>query len=291
MALRNRTNPAGVFGEPEPTKKPTARVSDIATLPQIRGEVDEESVMGLAATIKRHGLLNPITVRKATPEDGVDRPLVVIAGHRRFKACEILFREHRGEFAAIWINLQDVDIPMEVQILENIQREDIKGIQLAHAYADLMEKNDLSVEEIADRLGKKRTTVATTLSLLKLTEEVQALIRDGKLEQSAGFALAKLRDDEPRQIKLARKAAESGLSTREIQRLISEPAPGHKPKTPTPRRPSKARAIETLLEQTTGLTCKVRANPTSITVKFSGACSNEDILAKLEALGRVSASI
>jgi len=201
---------------------------------QPRKTFDSEKLEELAASIREKGIIQPIVViRKGSHYE-------IIAGERRWRAAQ------KAGLHEVPVVIQDVseNTALEMALIENIQREDLNAVEEAHAYRSLMETIGLSQEEMAKRVGKDRSTVANSLRLLKLPEDVQRDIVAEKL--SMGHARALLSLEEP---ELIRKAKEEILrkhvSVRGAEALI------RKLKNPTPQKGVKRpeREIVDLVEQ------------------------------------------
>ena len=152
-----------------------------------------------------------------TPAPGGDH--VIVAGERRWRAAR------RAGLAEVPVVVREVAGDrelLELALVENLQRSDLDPIEEAEAYRSLQEGFGLSQDEIAARVGKARPTVTNALRLLKLPEEVADLLRDGRLTAGQARPLLAL-DDAERQVALARKAAEGGLSARDLERLTRRP--------------------------------------------------------------------
>jgi ParB family chromosome partitioning protein len=175
---------------------------------QPRNRFDEKQLQELAASIKQYGVLQPIVVRRSG-----ERYQIVI-GERRFRACKLAGRDR---VPAIVRDVSSND-SLKHALMENLQREDLNPIEEAKGYQSLREEFGLSVKEIAEILGKDRSTVANTLRLLSLPESVISLIYEGKL--TAGHARALLAIEGTReQIEWAKRVVEEGITVREIERV------------------------------------------------------------------------
>jgi ParB family chromosome partitioning protein len=139
----------------------------------------------------------------------------LIAGERRLRAAEAL---HLKEIPAIVKNVEDED-SLELALIENIQRQNLNPIEEARAYQYLIDKFHLSQERVSEVLGKARVSVTNTLRLLKLPQEIQEDLRNGKLSFGHGKALLEI-DDINRQRRLAQEAISKGLSVRELENLV-----------------------------------------------------------------------
>ncbi len=202
---------------------------------QPRTRFDETRIEELAASLRAAGMLQPLLLRP------VGLRYQVVAGERRWRAAQ---RAGFGTVPAIVRPVQDQEA-LELTLIENLQREDLNPIEEAQAYDRLTHEFGLSQEEVADRTGKDRTTVANTIRLLKLPKPVQDLVSDGKL--TAGHARALLSiGDARKQLLLARRIAAQGLSVRQVERLSqSRPSSGRKGE-PTPQDPNVRTAIAEL---------------------------------------------
>jgi ParB family chromosome partitioning protein len=181
---------------------------------------------GLAASIQRHGVLQPVVVTRA-PEGGY----YLIAGERRWRAATLAGLDRIP--AVVREGAGDSD-RLALALIENLQREDLTPIEEARAYQHLRSELGLSQEEIAGRVGKQRSTVANALRLLNLPLEVQTQVDDGELSAGHARALAGLNDAQ-RQIMLAQRCVKAGWSVRELERRLQ----------PARRRPQPAPDPET----------------------------------------------
>lgn len=185
-------------------------VGEIRTNPyQPRKIFDQAALEELAESIKEHGILQPIVVRKA----GEKYELVV--GERRFRAAKLIKLK---EVPAIIKELTDQQM-MELAILENLQREDLTPIEEAEAYQKLMEALNLTQEQLAFRLGKSRPHIANHVRLLALPENVRKLISDKELSMGHGRTLLGLRSKKliP---ETAEKVVKENLNVRQLENLV-----------------------------------------------------------------------
>ena len=177
---------------------------------QPRKAFDRDSLAELAESIRRHGVIMPIVVSR------VGNRYVIIAGERRYRASRLAGRR---TVPAVVKNYDEREI-REVSLIENLQREDLNPIEAANAMKKLMEEFSLTQEELADRIGKSRSTVANTLRLLTLPPAVIELVGSGKL--SAGHARALVSLPRAHQERLARRAVSEGLSVRDVEKAAKE---------------------------------------------------------------------
>ncbi len=178
---------------------------------QPRRTFDEEALEELALSIKEHGVISPITLRKES-----NSHYMIIAGERRFRAAKI------AGLAAIpaYIRTAKDEQVMEWALIENIQREDLDAIEIALAYQRLMDEYNLTQERMSERVGKKRATVANYLRLLKLPAEIQLGIKEKKIDM--GHARAILGSPSPeRQLSIYKRIVQDGLSVRKVEEIVS----------------------------------------------------------------------
>ena len=179
-------------------------------LNQPRKRFDPESLSDLADSIRIHGVIQPVTVRRLA--SGYYQ---IIAGERRWRAAKQAGLE---EIPAVIIEADDRKV-MELGLIENLQREDLNPAEEARGYQTLMEEYGLTQEQVAERMGKSRPAIANTLRLLALPEELLALVDDGTL--SAGHARAILGAPTPAlQREAAKHVIDRGLSVRQTEALI-----------------------------------------------------------------------
>jgi len=195
---------------------------------QPRRTIDPEKISELAKSIQESGLLQPITVRR-TPAG-----FELVAGERRWRASREAGQTHVD---AIVREVTDAEALM-LSLIENIQRDDLNPIEEAQGYARIAEEFNLSQEEIAQKMGKDRATVANFLRLLKLPEEVRKEIQKGTLSAGHGRSLLAL-EGAPAQREIARLVISKGLSVRAVEELIHRMKTGKK-KTAGPLTPLEA---------------------------------------------------
>lgn len=185
---------------------------------QARKLFDQEKLAGLAGSIKEHGVIQPVLVRKLA-----DGSYELIAGERRWRACKSLGLKTIAAFVKDYPDLEAT----AASLIENIQREDLNPLEEASAYRQLMEDFALTQEEVSKRVGKSRPLVANTLRLLGLPAEIKELMASGKL--SAGHARALLAiSDAQLQVTVAEKIALQQMSVRQAEIMAREAAEGKK---------------------------------------------------------------
>jgi ParB family transcriptional regulator, chromosome partitioning protein len=174
---------------------------------QPRTRFAEAALDELAQSIVANGIIQPIVVRRQGER------YQIIAGERRWRAAQ------RAGLRKVPITLKEVSDEklLEVALIENIQRQELNPIEEANAYRKLIDTIGLTQEQVSERVGRERTLVATTLRLLKLPDDIQKLIEEGKLSAGHGRALL-LAQDITAQRQIARQVIEKGLSVRETER-------------------------------------------------------------------------
>jgi len=177
---------------------------------QTRKEIDEEKLEELAESIRQLGIIQPITVRSL----GNGR-YELITGERRWRAA------HLAELERIpaYIREADSESMLEMALVENVQREELNPIDIAHGYLRLIEECNLTQEQVATKIGKNRVTVANMLRLLKLPPVIQASLRDGSISIGHARALINIESEEV-QLKLFREIEKKALSVRQIEKRV-----------------------------------------------------------------------
>ncbi len=188
-------------------------VSNIKTNPsQPRSNFNEESLKELSVSIGELGIIQPITVRKIKADE-----YQLISGERRLKAT---IMAGIGEIPA-YIRLANDSELLEMALVENIQREDLDPIEIALSYQRLLVEINLTQEKLSERIGKKRSTIANYIRLLKLDPIIQTGIRDKFVSMGHGRALINISDLNV-QVKLYKKIIKKGLSVRQVEKLVQE---------------------------------------------------------------------
>lgn len=191
---------------------------------QPREVFDPERLAELAQSIRENGIIQPIIVRHAGDS------YQLIAGERRWRAAKLAALSH------VPVVIQDFadDRLMEITLIENIQREDLNPIEVAHAFDRLNKEFHLSHDQIAQRTGKDRSTITNLLRLLKLPGDIQALLASHRLSMGHARALLGLPTPEL-QLEVAQRIASEGLSVRQVEKLVQ--------KMTEPREPRSAEEI------------------------------------------------
>lgn len=178
---------------------------------QPRKSFDEEKIIQLADSIKEHGIIQPLVLKK---ENDV---YMIIAGERRWRAAKYIGLK---EVPAVILDLDDRSL-LEVSLIENIQREDLNPIEEAIAYKKLIDEFSLTQEVLSKRIGKSRVAISNCMRLLNLDERVQEYLIDGVITEGHGRALLAI-EDKNLQYEIAQKIIDEELSVRQIEALIKD---------------------------------------------------------------------
>lgn len=205
---------------------------------QPRTVFEEASLEELAQSIRSNGVIQPILARRASTHPG-DVRFEIIAGERRWRAAQ------RAGLLKVPVIIRDVadDKLLEVALIENIQRDDLNPIEEASAYRRLIDDLSLTQDAIAAAVGKDRSSVANTLRLLRLPEEVRNLVSAGSLSMGHARALLAL-DSQAAQRQLAREIVAKDLSVRETEALVKRQSEPPAPPKPPARKDANTRAAE-----------------------------------------------
>jgi ParB family transcriptional regulator, chromosome partitioning protein len=179
---------------------------------QPRKTFDEDALNELASSIKQLGIIQPLTVRRI---DGDKYQL--ITGERRLRASQIAGLK----IIPAYIREADDQAMLELALVENIQREELDALEIAISYQRLIDECRLTQEDMSDRVGKKRSTIANYLRLLKLPAEIQAGIRQRKITMGHARALVNI-DDTVKQVTIFNRVVEEGLSVRNIEDIVRQ---------------------------------------------------------------------
>ena len=182
----------------------------VANPDQPRREFDQEALQELADSIREIGIIQPITLRKVSEDQDQ-----IIAGERRYRASLLAGLKT----VTAYIRTADDENVMEMALIENIQREDLNSLEIALAYQHLIEQYDLTQERLSERVGKKRTTIANYLRLLKLPAQIQVALQNKEIDMGHARALIAL-DDPKLQVKLYKEILEEGYSVRKVEELV-----------------------------------------------------------------------
>lgn len=180
---------------------------------QPRREFNEDKLQELARSIEEHGIIQPLIVRKSEIR-GFD----IVAGERRFRAARLAGLQ---VVPAVVRELTDVKL-MEIALIENLQREDLNPMEIAEAYANLIEKCQLTQDELAQRVGQSRSHIANMMRLLHLPTDIREMVSHGTLSMGHARALLSVEDKEQQRM-LANQIVDEDLSVRKLENMIYQP--------------------------------------------------------------------
>ena len=217
---------------------------------QPRTRFAEAALNELSQSIQANGIVQPIVVRRCGSK------FQIIAGERRWRAAQ---RAGLQKVPVTYKQVADEKL-LELALIENIQRQELNPIEEAQAYRKLIETIGLTQEQLSERVGRERTLIATTLRLLKLPEDIQILVEEGKLSAGHGRALL-LSEDKDVQRRAARQILEKGLSVRESERVVKAAnATATNPKRSIITKDANIRLAETKLQRVLGTNVKINPN-------------------------------
>jgi len=202
---------------------------------QPRTRFREEALEELARSIRVSGIVQPLIVRR------IGARFQLIAGERRWRAAQ------KASLLRVPVVVRDVpeETALEMTLVENLQREDLNPIEQAHAFQLLVDEFGLTQEQVAERTGKDRATIANAVRLLKLEESIQDLLEEGRLTAGHGRALLAISDVKTR-LALSKRIARGGMTVRQVERLASRTARPHSSSPVESPDPNTKAAIEEL---------------------------------------------
>ena len=227
MATKSRLSSKGldkIFGEGindvikeiennEELKETASEIKLAEILPnphQPRKVFKEEELQELSTSIKKHGVIQPVIVKKTT------NGYYLVAGERRTRAAKLA---GLTTVPAIIVDFDDQQMK-EVALVENIQRVDLNAIEEANAYKELLDLLDITQEELANRIGKSRSHIANTMRLLNLPKELQADVLEGKLTMGQVKPLVSLQADVSEVKKIAQQIIKDNMNARQVEELV-----------------------------------------------------------------------
>lgn len=259
----------GDAGHPELLHLPVETIHPNPRQPRRRFE--PEAASGLAASIRQQGVLQPIVVRRRE-EGGFE----LIAGERRWRAARAA---GVPTLPALVRDVEDGE-SLLLGLVENVAREQLSPVEEARAYASLVDEFELSLGEVADRVGRSKSSVSNRLRLLELPEEVLWMLARGDLTEGHARAVLSLPDDDARK-RLARRIAQDGLTVRAAERAAQEGGARRKPRRTTALDPELVDRVRSALEVLTGMPVRVAAG--SVHVRFGDETGLAELAEALEA--------
>lgn len=247
---------------------------------QPRTDFDEESLEELAISIRELGIVQPLTLR--LNDDGTHQ---IIAGERRWRAAR---KAGLTSVPAYVRTASDAEVT-EMALIENIQREDLNAVEVALAFKKLIDEYHLTQERLSERLGKKRSTVANHLRLLRLPGEIQVGLRDKKLDMGHARALLSI-DNPKKQLGLYKRIVKEGLSVRRVEQLVKEALQDDDTDSPakTPQNPSDEK-LGNLLTKKFATPVKIKKSAKgkgTITLSFASEKELNRLLSLFENIGK-----
>lgn len=239
-------------------------LSEIRSNPyQPRKTFNDDALKELADSIKNYGVFQPIIVKKSI------RGYDLIAGERRLRASKLAGKE---TIPAIVRDLSD-EMMREIALLENLQREDLTAIELAWAYKGIIDSMHITQEELANKLGKSRSSITNVLGLLRLPKAVQDMILSGKLSMGHARELSKL-EDENKIINYANLIVNNNLSVRDIEKMSTQEQ--EKRINPIKKKDNEYLYLEKELEEILGT--KVKIGNKKVEIRFENNSDLDRIL-------------
>lgn len=246
-------------------------ISELRVNPyQPRKYFNDEALAELAASIKEHGVFQPIIVKQSI------KGYEIVAGERRFRASKMAGLE---KIPAIIRAFTDEQM-MEIALLENLQRENLSAIEEAIAYKNMIEQLSLTQDELARKVGKSRSHITNILGLLRLPKEVQQMVAEDKISMGHARVLSKLESDE-KIIEMAHQIIDSKLPVRELEEMTSTPSVEKKIKiVRKSSSSSEYKFVEDMLRDK--LDTKVKIKERKIEISFSNVADLNRILEILD---------
>lgn len=258
----------GDAGQPELLHLPVETIHPNPRQPRRRFE--PEAASGLAASIRHQGVLQPIVVRRRD-EGGFE----LIAGERRWRAARAA---GAPTLPALVRDVEDGE-SLLLGLVENVAREQLSPVEEARAYASLVDEFELSLGEVAERVGRSKSSVSNRLRLLELPEEILWMLARGDLTEGHARAVLSLPDDDARK-RLARRIAEEGLTVRAAERAAQEGGARRKARRTAALDPQLVDRVRSSLERMTGLPVRVSAG--SVHIRFDDETGLAELAEALE---------
>lgn len=232
---------------------------------QPRKDFDEQALTDLSESIKEHGVVQPIIVRK------IGNGYQIIAGERRWRASRLAGKK---TIPAIVKECSNLEV-MELALIENLQREDLNSIEEALAYKSLIEEYNMTQDEISKQIGKSRPAIANSLRLLQLPQEIKEMIAAGKITQGHARALLAI-EGEKKQLDIAEKIINQQLNVRQIEKLAKESKQKEKNTKPADNLQLEIKELEEKLKAVLGtkVTIQHKNNRGKIEIEYY---SNEEL--------------
>jgi ParB family chromosome partitioning protein len=238
---------------------------------QPRRRFEPEATAGLAASLRHQGVLQPVVVRPRS-EGGYE----LVVGERRWRAA----REAGLDTLPSLVRDVDDRDTLLLALVENVARENLSPVEEARAYASLVDEFELSLGEVAERVGRSKPSVSNRLRLLELPEEILWMLARGELTEGHARAVLALPEDDAR-VRLARRVVRDGMTVRATERAAQEGGARRRPRA-TPVDPALAERARAAAERLTGLPTRVSAG--KLEVHFGDETRLAELVEALEAL-------
>ncbi len=258
----------GLFSSDDNTVPQKLRLSEIEpNKKQPRKNFDEEALQALAANIAENGVIQPLTVRPYG--DGYQ----IVAGERRWRAAKI------AGLKEVPVRIMDLtdEQTMQIALIENLQREDLNPIEVAFGYKQLIDAFKMTQDEVSKVVGKPRSSVANSLRLITLPEDIQQSVSRGEISVGHCKVILGVQDTDIQHI-LAEKTIKDGISVRALERLAKQMTE-ERPVKPKP--PRDTYLVEAELSMTEHIGKPVRIDKSKDKYTFSIECASEDELKEL----------
>jgi ParB family chromosome partitioning protein len=259
----------GEAGQPELLHLPVESIHPNPRQPRRRFE--PEASAGLASSIRLQGVLQPIVVRRR-PDGGFE----LIAGERRWRAARAA---GIPTLPALIRDVEDKD-SLLLGLVENVAREQLSPVEEARAYASLVDEFELSLGDVAERVGRSKSAVSNRLRLLELPEEVLWMLARGDLTEGHARAVLSLPDDDARR-RLARRIAKEGMTVRSAERAAREGGAKRRPRRASLVDPALAERARAAAERLTGLPARVTGD--ALQIRFGDETRLAELVEALEA--------
>ena len=258
----------GEAGQPELLHLPVETIHPNPRQPRRRFE--PEAAAGLAASIRHQGILQPIVVRRRR-----DGGFELVAGERRWRAARAA---GLSTLPALVRDVEDRD-SLLLGLVENVAREQLSPVEEARAYASLVDEFELSLGDVAERVGRSKSAVSNRLRLLELPEEVLWMLARGDLTEGHARAVLSLPDDDARR-RLARRIVKEGLTVRAAERTAQDGGARRRPRRLSAVDPALAQRARSAAERLTGLPARVTNG--SLQITFADETRLEELVESLE---------
>jgi ParB family transcriptional regulator, chromosome partitioning protein len=225
---------------------------------QPRTHFEENALNELAESIKVHGIIQPITVRKLSKDK-----YQLISGERRFQAS----KKAGLQSLPAYVRAADDQQMLEMALIENIQRQDLNAIEVALSYQRLISECDLKQEELGDRVGKNRSTITNYLRLLKLPPDIQIAVRDNKISMGHARAIINIENADA-QLSVYKKILKDDLSVRQVEAVVRQLLQLSKEKQ---AKPGETKSLDSVHRELNNLQSKLSSHfGTKVQIKSDG---------------------